>query len=158
GLGGKIGPDLTNLTHRDYASVLKDVREPSAALNPDYVTYAVTLDNGRTLTGTLRDGGDGTLIVGGADGGEQRVQRARTEKRTASRQSLLSEGVEREHGEETLRVPMPSPLTEPSTPAPIGREGAPPPRSRAEVEAVLKSIDVPVKPGKRLRILLASGP
>src|SRR5262249_9797219 len=28
GRGGRIGPDLSNLIHRDYASVLKDIREP----------------------------------------------------------------------------------------------------------------------------------
>jgi len=30
-------PDLSNLFHRDYASVLKDVTQPSAAINPDHL-------------------------------------------------------------------------------------------------------------------------
>ncbi|MDB6109419.1 MAG: hypothetical protein JWR69_1169, partial [Pedosphaera sp.] len=34
GEGGKIGPDLSNLIYRDYVSVLRDIMEPSAALNP----------------------------------------------------------------------------------------------------------------------------
>ena len=34
GEGGKIGPDLSNLIYRDYASVLRDITQPSAALNP----------------------------------------------------------------------------------------------------------------------------
>ena len=34
GRGGDIGPDLSNLVHRDYASVLRDVDEPSAPSTP----------------------------------------------------------------------------------------------------------------------------
>ena len=36
GEGGTIGPDLSNLIYRDYASVYKDITEPSAAINPDH--------------------------------------------------------------------------------------------------------------------------
>ena len=43
---GDIGPDLSNLIHRDYASVLRDITQPSFAINPDYLTQTVTL-NGR---------------------------------------------------------------------------------------------------------------
>jgi hypothetical protein len=43
-------------------------------------------------------------------------------------------------------------------PAPIRREGAPPPRSRAEVQAVLKATPSPNEPSRRpLKILLMSG-
>jgi putative heme-binding domain-containing protein len=158
GIGGKIGPDLTNLVHRDYASVLKDVREPSAALNPDYVSYSVELDNGRTLTGTLRDGGDGTLIVGGTDGREQRIKRSSIEKLTASRTSIMPEGLDRTLGAEKMRDLLTFLLTEPLSPAPLERDGAPPPRSRAEVETVFKLVELPTRTEKKLRILLASGP
>ena len=52
GVGGKIGPDLSNLPQRDYASVLRDVTQPSFAINPDYVSQTVLLADGRTLAGT----------------------------------------------------------------------------------------------------------
>ena len=42
GEGFAVGPDLNNLVHRDYASVLRDIAEPSAAINPDAVGYTVT--------------------------------------------------------------------------------------------------------------------
>jgi glucose/arabinose dehydrogenase/cytochrome c553 len=41
GEGGTIGPDLSNLAHRDYESVVRDIRHPSFAINPDFVTYTV---------------------------------------------------------------------------------------------------------------------
>src|SRR5690606_6156170 len=37
GEGGRIGPDLTNLRHRDYHSVLRDIVNPSFAINPDHL-------------------------------------------------------------------------------------------------------------------------
>ena len=53
GQGGKIGPDLTNLIYRDYASVLRDIREPNAAINPEHVAYEVIRKDGSTLTAVL---------------------------------------------------------------------------------------------------------
>ena len=53
GAGGRIGPDLTNLPHRDYQSVLRDIVEPSAAINPDHVGYTLALKDGRVLSGVL---------------------------------------------------------------------------------------------------------
>src|SRR5262249_3172810 len=69
GQGGKIGPDLSNLIHRDYDSVLRDIRQPSAAINPDYITHLVELKNGKLLTGVLRTV-DGKLVVGDQQGKE----------------------------------------------------------------------------------------
>ena len=58
--GGTVGPDLSNLPHRDLDAVLRDITDPSAAINPDYVAYTVTTTAGETLAGILRDPGDGT--------------------------------------------------------------------------------------------------
>src|SRR5713101_3274189 len=57
GQGGIIGPDLSNLPQRDYHSVLRDITEPSFAINPDYITQAIQLKNGRVLTGAVRTEG-----------------------------------------------------------------------------------------------------
>lgn len=67
GEGGAIGPDLSNLAQRDLDSVLRDIEQPSAALNPDHLTYQVGLADGRVLTGTLRTFRT-HVQVGGGDG------------------------------------------------------------------------------------------
>jgi putative heme-binding domain-containing protein len=54
GKGGLTGPDLSNLIHRDARSVERDIREPSATLHPDYMTYLAELKNGDSLTGFIR--------------------------------------------------------------------------------------------------------
>jgi putative heme-binding domain-containing protein len=54
GRGGKIGPDLSNLVHRDYASVFKDITQPSAAINPDHIAYNFELKDGESVSGVRR--------------------------------------------------------------------------------------------------------
>jgi putative heme-binding domain-containing protein len=68
GEGGLAGPDLSNLIHRDRESVLRDIREPNALINPDHVAYNVTLANGDALSGVLKSQTDSglTLIAGDA--------------------------------------------------------------------------------------------
>ena len=76
----------------------------------------------------------------------------------AHKQSLMPEGIDKALGAQKMRDLMTFLLTEPVAAAPLQREGAPPPRRRAEVAAVWKSVKVPAGRGKRLRVLLAAGP
>jgi putative heme-binding domain-containing protein len=157
GRGGRIGPDLSNLFHRDYASVLKDIQQPSAALNPDHIGYVITLKSGKTLTGVPRTQG-GKLIVGDNTGKETILDRKSVESMVPSPVSVMPEGLDKLIGPDGLRDLMTYLLTPPLVPAPLERKGEPPPRRRAEVEAVLKGVKFPARAGKKLRIVLAAGP
>jgi putative heme-binding domain-containing protein len=70
GEGGTIGPDLSNLISMDAASVLRDIKEPSSSIHPDYVAYLVELKNGEALTGFVRAQDERTLKLISADGKE----------------------------------------------------------------------------------------
>ncbi len=59
GSGPKIGPDLTNLVHRDYASVLRDIQNPSFAINPDHLGQIVLTKDDQILTGCFAQRRDG---------------------------------------------------------------------------------------------------
>lgn len=161
GRGGWIGPDLSNLIHRDYASVLRDVTQPSYAINPDHLAYTVVVDDGRTLTGMVQTRGD-NLVVGDIKGAETIVPRSAVESLTPTRLSIMPEGLPKAVGDAGMRdlltfllLPDPDELT----PAPIEAPHAPPPRSRAELQAVLQGA-APVEPAslKPLEIVLVSGP
>ncbi|BCU76946.1 c-type cytochrome [Luteolibacter sp. LG18] len=52
GQGHAVGPDLSNTVHREYASVLRDIEDPGASINPDAVAYQVTLKDGGAVVGT----------------------------------------------------------------------------------------------------------
>jgi putative heme-binding domain-containing protein len=158
GQGGRIGPDLSNLIHRDYDSVLRDIRLPSLALNPDHLTYLVELTDGRVLTGAVRSDGSDRVVIGDTNGKEVAVPRARIEAMAPSATSVMPEGLDRTLGAEKLRDLLTFLLIEPLSAAPLERDGAPPPRTRAEVDAVLKDRDKVSATKRRLYIVLAGGP
>ena len=66
---GKAAPSARtsrNLIHRDYPSVLRDITQPSFAINPDHIAYVVRLKDDRTLTGVIRTEGN-KLHIGDKD-------------------------------------------------------------------------------------------
>jgi putative heme-binding domain-containing protein len=157
GSGGKIGPDLSNLVHRDYASVVRDIREPSAAINPDFISHRIDLKNGLVLTGVVRGEG-GKLIVGDQEGKEHVLAPGDIESLVPLPTSTMPEGLEKILGPDQMRDLLTFLLTEPLEPAKFERQGAPVPRSRAEVEKALAGSAAPPAKVRPLRILLAAGP
>lgn len=158
GQGGNLGPDLANLVHRDYDSVLRDIRTPSAALNPDYIGHSVELKDGRVLTGLVRPGPGETIVIGDSTAKETPVLRAQVASMTPSAISVMPEKLAEALGPDKLRDLLTFLLTEPLQPAPLERTDAPPPRRRAEVQAVRPAGSAPAAGGRKLHIVLAAGP
>ncbi|MEK7950785.1 DUF7133 domain-containing protein [Luteolibacter soli] len=93
GEGNAVGPDLSNTAHRDYASVLRDINEPSATINPDAVAYQITLKNGTAAVGT-RIGETATELKLASPGGQVTVvKKAEIVKNTALPVSLMPPGL-----------------------------------------------------------------
>jgi putative heme-binding domain-containing protein len=155
GAGGKIGPDLSNLPQRDYASVLRDVTQPSFAINPDYVTQTVLLKEGRVLAGTVRTDGE-QLIVADQEGKETVINRDDVESLEHSPQSIMPEGIPKALGNERLRDLMTFLLVEPPHMPVYGEQAPPPPRTMADVEAVLAGSETIAAP-RPLHIVLVAG-
>jgi putative heme-binding domain-containing protein len=87
GDGVQVGPDLGNLVHRDYASVLIDIADPSAAINPDAAGYGVTLHNGSAVIGARLSETPEELQIAQPGGAVARLKKsdiARTDPMTAS--------------------------------------------------------------------------
>ncbi|MBI5799436.1 MAG: ThuA domain-containing protein [Verrucomicrobia bacterium] len=140
GEGSAVGPDLSNLLHRDYASVLRDIREPSAAINPDHPAFNVDLTDGESLTGVVVGESAAELRLADATGKTVVLPRAKVKALRASTLSLMPEGLLASLNAEQVRDLMTFLLTVPLEPAPIeGNTPPPPPRKRAEVEALVKS-------------------
>ncbi|HEY8993488.1 MAG TPA: c-type cytochrome, partial [Lacunisphaera sp.] len=76
GKGGTFGPDLSNLVHRDYASVLVDINEPSAALNPDYLAVTIQLKDGQLASGIMVQNTPENYVLAQPGGGMLTVPRA----------------------------------------------------------------------------------
>jgi putative heme-binding domain-containing protein len=93
GQGGKIGPDLSMLVSRDYASVLKDILEPSAAINPDYAACNISLKNGDIQTGVILSQTDTRIVLGQVTGQSLEIAKSDIAEMKASKVSLMPEGL-----------------------------------------------------------------
>jgi putative heme-binding domain-containing protein len=136
GAGPNIGPDLSNLLHRDYASVLRDIRNPSFAINPDYLGNSVLLTDGRVLTGTLQTLG-GKLFLGDAEGKLTHLPAAEIDTIKPSEVSVMPKGIDEKLTSTQFRDLMTFLLTPPPQMPLDSPLDAPPVRSRAEVAALL---------------------
>lgn len=158
GEGAKLGPDLSNLVERDFESVFRDISQPGAAINPDYLSYLVATVDGLAVSGSIRTDGD-RLRVGLTTGGEVMIARDEVAEMKPATTSIMPEGLPAAIGPEDMKHLMAFLLLDPPAPAPIHRDDAPPPRTRAEWDAATRGRKSPADAAaKPLRITLAAGP
>ncbi|MEZ6124548.1 MAG: ThuA domain-containing protein [Planctomycetaceae bacterium] len=152
-----IGPDLKNLIHRDYASVVRDIRDPGFAINPDYIGHVIQLKDGRVLTGVLQSQ-NGHLLVGDANGRTTVIEQDDIEALQPAKTSVMPRGLSDKLTPQQwtdlltyLLVPPPQmPLDSPLT--------APPLRTQAEVATALEgSVSLP-ETLRPLKLVLVAGP
>lgn len=161
GEGLALGPDLTNLVHRDRDSVVEDLRRPSATLNPDHPAHLVTLKNGASFTGVMRRTEGDHLHLALPGGASQEIAENEVASVKILETSLMPEALwgDLDPGEqENLLTFL---LSNPLEPSPITRTEPPlpPARPRSELQRYLPE---PLSPEARqslkpLRILLAAG-
>lgn len=135
GRGGQLGPDLSNLIHRDYHSVLRDITSPSFAINPDHLSYTVALQDGRTLSGVVRTVDD-RVQVGNLQGMVTEVPKSDVDEMRPTSISTMPEGIPKLLGPDRLRDLLTFLLTRsPGMPDYVGEPPLPP--TRNEVSALL---------------------
>lgn len=92
GQGHAVGPDLSNLIYRDYASVLRDIKDPSATINPDAIAYTVMMRDGTEATGVRSGETESKLNLVAAGGIVATLKKADIVRREVSSVSLMPEG------------------------------------------------------------------
>jgi putative heme-binding domain-containing protein len=93
GEGETIGPDLSNLIYRDYASVFKDIVEPSSAINPDHLAYVLELKDGNVETGVLLHNNHDQIVLGQSNGQHLTIPKTNVSAMKPSAVSLMPEGL-----------------------------------------------------------------
>ncbi len=156
GEGGQIGPDLSNLFHRDYQSVMRDLLQPSFAINPDHLTYAVSLVDGRVLTGTLRSPDMGVFIIGDNTGKETTFSSGEVDEIIAQPTSTMPANISEKLNESDLRDLLRF-LQAPSPALPADLAGTPPVRTAEDIAAVLAGAPDSIDTSRLLNILLVAG-
>lgn len=154
--GVSVGPDLRSLTERDYASVLRDVKNPDTSILPGFEQYRLELDNGEQFRGVVK-AMDGRLLLGDDKGSLRALPKDRIRNQQPIEQSLMPSGLVDGLSKDELRDLMTYLLT-PAPSMPIaGKVAAPPMRTRQEVLKVLDgSVALPEKL-RPVRIVLVAG-
>lgn len=145
GEGAAIGPDLSNLPAKNAASVLKDIKEPSASINPDYVAYNVALKNGESLTGFVRAQDEKSIRLITAEGKENFLNRSEVKELAPSSVSLMPTGLLDPLNEGQVRDLLTFLLN------------APPTRTKAEIASALTlAKPTPTSNSQRLSVVLVA--
>lgn len=158
GEGGKLGPDLSNLVFRDYASVLRDIASPSATINPEHLAYNVELKSGDGLAGVLLSDVTNEVVLGVVSGESVHVAKKQLSSMKPSALSLMPEGLLQTLNSQQLKDLMTFLLVSPLEPATLEITGEPPARRRGEIAAAITNAATAQNEAKPLHILLAAGP
>jgi len=118
GDGSAVGPSLDNLVHRDYASVLRDIADPNAAINPDAAAYTVTMRDGSSAVGVRFAETAEELQIAQPGGQIVKLRKADVATTTPLAMSLMPPGLDKALTAEELRDLMTYLLT----PAPAGKK------------------------------------
>jgi putative heme-binding domain-containing protein len=153
----RIGPDLSNLVHRDYASVMRDILHPNYAINPEFIGHKVRLHDGTILVGVLREK-DGQLLLGDSEGNTTSIAKDTIETMSPSATSTMPTGLF-DTLSDSERTDLMAYLLRPPPSMPLERPNqAPPLRTAAEVAKVLEGSVVEGQTYRQLRIVLVAGP
>jgi putative heme-binding domain-containing protein len=144
GEGATVGPDLSNLVHRDRGTLLRDLREPDATLHPDYVTHGATLADGTEMVGFLRSDARGGVRLADVEGRERSLTASEAATLKPTAHSLMPTGLLDGLSAEAVRDLL------------TYLQHAPTPRERRDVTAALARSPAATPSAKSFRLLLVA--
>ena len=163
GKGVHLGPDLSNVVHRDVETVRRDIRDPAATLNPDYLAFEVEMTDGTKIPGVPKLQSDGSWMIGLGAGTFLPAARADVKGMKPLPASIMPAGIDAVLGEEKFRDLLTFLLVEPPLMgeyASLPRDGvdhAPPPRTREEIDEVLADAPSSAPLPRLIRVVLVAG-
>lgn len=103
GRGGTVGPDLSDGREKTPESLYRSIAAPSEEIAPEYVSYTVSLKDGRVVVGVARAEGIDALRVTDSDAKETIVPRAEIDEIRPVSSSIMPVGLLPVLGEAKVR-------------------------------------------------------
>ena len=94
--GESIGADLNAIRDRGNAAVLLNVLDPNREVKPQFLSYVVALDSGRSLTGMIAAETANSLTLRKADNTTESVLRVNIDEMKSTGMSFMPEGLEKQ--------------------------------------------------------------
>jgi len=96
GVGHELGPNLATIQNRGSEAILFNVLDPNREVNPQYVNYALTTNDGRTITGMIVAETATSVTLRRAEGAEDTVLRSDIDELASTSLSIMPEGMEKQ--------------------------------------------------------------
>jgi len=93
GEGQKLGPDITGSNRMNLDYLLENILDPNALVGRDYQLTVLTLNDGRVLSGMLREANEDAVTVVMVGGVQQVVSRSEIASREVLEVSMMPEGL-----------------------------------------------------------------
>jgi putative membrane-bound dehydrogenase-like protein len=94
--GVEVGPDLAGLNDKSPEALLIAILDPSRAFEAKFANFAIATVDGRVMNGLIAAESASAVTVRRQDGKEDVLLRSQIEEMTASSQSLMPEGLEKD--------------------------------------------------------------
>ena len=88
GEGKKIGPELTGSNRKNVDYLIQNIADPSAVVGAEFRNSVYTLNDGRVLSGIVREKNDHTITIE-CPQGQQTIDRKEIQEVQASDRSLM---------------------------------------------------------------------
>jgi putative heme-binding domain-containing protein len=92
--GSSVGPDLTTAGDKDKAALLAHILDPNQYLLPNFETYVVVDQSGRTLTGMIAAQSATSVTLKKEQGKQETILRSNIDELVSTGKSLMPEGFE----------------------------------------------------------------
>lgn len=102
GVGNEIGPNLAAMKNRGIEAILVNVLDPNREVNPQYLAYSATTNDGRTRTGLIASESAASITLRKSDGQAETILRADLEELRSTGLSLMPEGLEKQIDTQTM--------------------------------------------------------
>ena len=100
--GSHVGPDLEPLRNRGAQFMLSNILDPNREIDARYEGYIVATNDGRSLSGIMKDDSTNSVTLLQADGKEVTIQKSQIDEFASTGRSLMPDGLERELTEQGL--------------------------------------------------------
>ena len=95
GVGGLLGPDLTNIGNRNDEILLTSILDPSRMVSYELRLTVVATKSGEVFSGTVSAETVSSITIKNPGGEEHTILKENIEKKTVTDQSIMPEGYER---------------------------------------------------------------
>ena len=102
-LGYAIGPNLAAMRNRGAEAILMNVLAPNQEVNPQYVTYVATTDDGQVFSGVITNESATSITLSREKNQSDTILRVELDELTSTGKSLMPEGFEKQISRQAMK-------------------------------------------------------